>query len=80
MDNVDQTRVVKGHGVKRRWHETGLETLKNPTILANARSNKTFPILGHTFYVHSMCSGATLTINCNFLSMKPIGKIIMSNI
>jgi hypothetical protein len=60
MDSVDSRRVVRGHGVKGRRREIELEALKNPTILAYAKFNKTFPILGHTPYVHSMCDGATL--------------------
>jgi len=72
--------VVRGHGVKGRRHEIKLEALKNPTILADVKSNKTFPILGHTPYVHSMCDGATLIKSGHFLGMKPIGKIFMSNI
>jgi hypothetical protein len=35
---------------------------------------KTFPNLLYTFYVHNMCSGATLTRSGHFLGMKPIGK------
>jgi hypothetical protein len=73
-------RQVRGHGVKGKQHETKLETLKNPIVLTNARSNKTFPILGHTPYVDNMCSGGRLTKNGHFLGTKPIGKIFMSNI
>jgi hypothetical protein len=41
---------------------------------------KTFPSLGHTHYVIPMCGGATLARSGHILSMKPIGKKIMSNI
>jgi hypothetical protein len=37
VDSANQRRVVKGHGVKGRWHKTKLEALENPTMLANAR-------------------------------------------
>jgi len=80
MDGVDLRRVVRGHGVKGRRHEAKFKSLKNLTVLTDAGSNKTFPNLGHTPYVCSMCGGATLTKGGHFLNMKPIGKIIISNI
>jgi hypothetical protein len=41
---------------------------------------KTFPNLGYTFYVHNMCSGATLIMIGHFLDMRPIGKIFIQYI
>jgi hypothetical protein len=33
VDDVDQRKVVKGHGAKGRQHEAKLETFEDPTIL-----------------------------------------------
>jgi len=46
-DDVDQRRVVKGHGAKGRWHEAKLEAFEDPIIVANARWQNV-PSLGHT--------------------------------
>jgi len=35
VDNVDQRKVVKGHGAKGRWHEAKLEALEDPTIIVD---------------------------------------------
>jgi hypothetical protein len=34
-DDADQNRMVRGHGAKGRWHEAKLETLEDPTVVAN---------------------------------------------
>jgi hypothetical protein len=33
VDDVDQKRMIKGHGTKGRWHEAKLETFEHPTIV-----------------------------------------------
>ncbi len=34
-DDVDQRRMVKGHGGKKRRHEAKLKTFEDPTIITN---------------------------------------------
>jgi hypothetical protein len=36
-NNVDQRRVVKGHGAKGKWHEAKLKTFEDPTIVVDVR-------------------------------------------
>jgi hypothetical protein len=37
VDDVDQRRVVKGHGAKGREHEAKFKALEDPTIIVDAR-------------------------------------------
>jgi hypothetical protein len=34
-DDVDQRRVVKGHGIKGRQHEAKFKALEDPTIVVD---------------------------------------------
>jgi hypothetical protein len=34
-NDVDQRKVVRGHGEKGRWHEVKLKTLEDPTIVVD---------------------------------------------
>jgi hypothetical protein len=37
VNDVDRRRVVKGHGMKGRWHEAMLKTLEDPTVIVDVR-------------------------------------------
>ncbi len=37
VDNTNRRRLVRGDGVKGRWHEAKLEALEDPTIITDAR-------------------------------------------
>jgi hypothetical protein len=35
VDDANQTKVIKGHGMKGRWHKAKLETFEHPTIIVD---------------------------------------------
>jgi hypothetical protein len=37
VDDVDQRRMVKGHGTKGRRHEAELEGFENPIVVVDVR-------------------------------------------
>jgi hypothetical protein len=37
VDNINQKKVVKGHGTKGRWHKVELKALEDLIVLENAR-------------------------------------------
>jgi len=37
VDDADRRRVVKGHGMKGKWHKAKLEAFENPIVVTDAR-------------------------------------------
>jgi len=72
VDDMNQKRVVKGHGTKGRWHKVEFKALEDPIVLEDV-GWKIFPQLSS----YTLCLQYVLWChNGHFLSMKPIEKKI----